>query len=168
MARGENGMGGECAFETNLKIIVGGGMYRPLHRVRARMYEPARRSRTPAQNSSASTCFYISKNGKVCHNERITSEDTVMSLNVSLPPELEARVRQKVESGLYGSASEVIREALRLFEAYENARAATLASLRADISQGMADIEAGSVREIDPEEIKRRGRRLLQQRQAVK
>lgn len=91
-----------------------------------------------------------------------------MSLNVSLPPELEARVRQKVESGLYGSASEVIREALRLFEAYENARAATLASLRADISQGMADIEAGSVREIDPEEIKRRGRRLLQQRQAVK
>jgi antitoxin ParD1/3/4 len=91
-----------------------------------------------------------------------------MSLNVSLPPELEARVRQKVESGLYGSASEVIREALRLFEAYENARAATLTSLRADIAQGMADIDAGRVGETDPEEIKRRGRQLLQQRQAVK
>ena len=129
---------------------------------------PACRSRTPAQNSSASTCFFMPKNGKVCHNERITSEDPVLSLNVSLPPELEARVRQKVESGLYGSASEVIREALRLFEAYENARAATLASLRADISQGVADIEAGSVREIDPEEIKQRGRRLLQQRQTEK
>jgi antitoxin ParD1/3/4 len=91
-----------------------------------------------------------------------------MSLNVSLPPELEARVRQKVESGLYGSASEVIREALRLFEAYEDARAATFAALRADISQGMADIEAGRVREIDPQDIKRRGRQLQQQRRKVK
>lgn len=91
-----------------------------------------------------------------------------MSLNVSLPPELEARVRQKVESGLYGSASEVIREALRLFESYENVRAATLTSLRADISQGLADIKAGRVREIDPEEIKTHGRQLLQQRKVVK
>lgn len=39
-----------------------------------------------------------------------------MSLNVSLPVELENRVREHVASGLYGSASEVIREALRLFE----------------------------------------------------
>ena len=38
-----------------------------------------------------------------------------MALNVSLPKELEARVREHVASGLYGSASEVIREALRLF-----------------------------------------------------
>ena len=30
-----------------------------------------------------------------------------MSLNVSLPPELETRVRQRVESGMYGSASDV-------------------------------------------------------------
>ena len=87
-----------------------------------------------------------------------------MSLNVSLPPELEARVRQKVESGLYGSASEVIREALRLFESYENVRAATFTTLHADISQGMADIAAGKVREIDPEYIKAHGRQLLQQR----
>ncbi len=41
-----------------------------------------------------------------------------MSLNVSLPPELESRVRAHVASGMFGSASEVIREALRLFEAY--------------------------------------------------
>jgi antitoxin ParD1/3/4 len=41
-----------------------------------------------------------------------------MSMNVTLPPELEERVRQRVESGKYGSASEVIREALNLFEAY--------------------------------------------------
>ena len=53
-----------------------------------------------------------------------------MSINVSLPPELENRVRQHVESGLYSSASEVIREALRLFEAYQGVQAANLASLK--------------------------------------
>jgi len=63
-----------------------------------------------------------------------------MSLNVSLPPELENRVRQHVESGLYSSASEVIREALRLFEAYQGVQAANLVSLKADITQGVADI----------------------------
>jgi antitoxin ParD1/3/4 len=35
------------------------------------------------------------------------------SMNISLPDELHALVQQKVASGLYGSASEVIREAIR-------------------------------------------------------
>ena len=42
-----------------------------------------------------------------------------MTINSSLPAEMEARVREHVASGLYGSASEVVREALRLFEAYQ-------------------------------------------------
>lgn len=87
-----------------------------------------------------------------------------MSLNVSLPPELENRVRQHVESGLYSSASEVIREALRLFEAYQSVQAANLASLKAGIAQGVADIEAGRVRELDMNEIKQRGRATLASR----
>jgi antitoxin ParD1/3/4 len=83
-----------------------------------------------------------------------------VSLNVSLPVELENRVRQHVESGLYSSASEVIREALRLFEAYQGVQAANLAALKADIAVGMADISAGRVRSLDIDEIKRRGREL--------
>jgi len=35
-------------------------------------------------------------------------------LNVSLPPKLEALIDKQVKSGLYTSASEVVREALRL------------------------------------------------------
>ena len=81
-----------------------------------------------------------------------------MSLNVSLPLELENRVRQHVESGLYGSASEVIREALRLFEAYQGMQAANLAALQAEIAQGMADVQAGRVREVGMSRIKERGR----------
>lgn len=87
-----------------------------------------------------------------------------MSLNVSLPPELENRVRRHVESGLYGSASEVIREALRLFEAYQEMRAASLVALKTDIDQGIADIKAGKAREIDIEAIKQRGRAALASR----
>lgn len=90
-----------------------------------------------------------------------------MSLNVSLPPELENRVRQHVESGLYGSASEVIREALRLFEAYQSIQAANLSALQADIAQGMADIQAGRVREVSMSSIKERGRASLAKSKAA-
>ncbi|HEX3843108.1 MAG TPA: type II toxin-antitoxin system ParD family antitoxin [Steroidobacteraceae bacterium] len=41
-------------------------------------------------------------------------------MNVSLTPELEQYIRRKVESGLYGNASEVVREALRLLVARES------------------------------------------------
>ena len=86
--------------------------------------------------------------------------EPTMSLNVSLPPELENRVRQHVESGLYSSASEVIREALRLFEAYQGVQAANLAALKTDIAQGVADITAGRVREVSMSSIKERGRAI--------
>ena len=46
-----------------------------------------------------------------------------MTLNINLTPQLEKLVRQKVESGRYNSASEVVREALRLMEEQRTARA---------------------------------------------
>lgn len=90
-----------------------------------------------------------------------------MSMNVSLPPELEARVRQRVESGMYGSASEVIREALRLFEAYEQVKAVKLDSLRQDIAKGMDDAKQGRVKKIDFPSLKQQGRQLLKKRKAA-
>ena len=66
-----------------------------------------------------------------------------MSLNVSLPTEMENRVREHVASGMYGSASEVIREALRLFEAYQAARSSAMAALKADIVQGLGEYTQG-------------------------
>jgi antitoxin ParD1/3/4 len=90
-----------------------------------------------------------------------------MSMNVSLPPELEARVRQRVETGMYGSASEVIREALRLFEAYEEVRSAKLESLRLDIARGIDDVKSSRVSEINIADIKQRGRELLASRNAA-
>ncbi len=84
-----------------------------------------------------------------------------MTLNVSLPLELETRVREHVASGLYGSASEVIREALRLFEAYQTVQTSSLIALKIDIAKGMADVHAGRVTEMDMAAIKSHGRTLL-------
>ena len=90
-----------------------------------------------------------------------------MSMNVSLPPELEARVRQRVESGMYGSASEVIREALRLFEAYEQIKTAKLDSLRQDIAKGLSDAKKGRAKEVDFEKLKQQGRKILRTRKTA-
>ncbi len=90
-----------------------------------------------------------------------------MSINVSLPSELEARVRQRVESGMYGSASEVIREALRLFEAYEQVKTAKLDSLRQDIAAGLKDVKNGQVKEIDFVSLKKQGRQILKTRKTA-
>lgn len=81
-----------------------------------------------------------------------------MSLNISLPAELESRVRQHVASGMYGSASEVIREALRLFEAYQAMQTASLEALKADVARGLADVQAGRVAPVAMNDVKARAR----------
>ena len=43
-------------------------------------------------------------------------------MNVNITPELEAFVNEKVKSGLYNSASEVIRESLRLLKEHDEIR----------------------------------------------
>ena len=79
-----------------------------------------------------------------------------MTMNVNLTPQLDAMVRHKVASGLYNSASEVIREALRLMEEQDRMRAAKLEQLRQDIRDGL---NSGEPTPWDPEEIKLEGRR---------
>ena len=67
-------------------------------------------------------------------------------MNVSLTPELERRIAERVESGLYDDASEVVREALRLlFEREEAARQRWLHTLQADIQLGYDQAERGEL-----------------------
>jgi len=79
-----------------------------------------------------------------------------MTMNINLTPQLEDMVRRKVASGLYASASEVVREALRLMEEQDRVRAAKLEQLRQDIFEGL---NSGEPTPWDPEEIKREGRK---------
>ena len=59
-------------------------------------------------------------------------------MHVSLTPELEARVRAKIDSGLYNNASEVIREALRFMDTHEDwIHDLKIAKLREQIQVGI-------------------------------
>ena len=64
-------------------------------------------------------------------------------MNVSLTPELEAMVAEKVKSGLYNSASEVVREGLRLVREQDQLREIRLNELRAEIQKGIDSLERG-------------------------
>ena len=57
-------------------------------------------------------------------------------MNISLTPNLEALVQEKVDSGLYNNASEVIREALRLMHDRDKRDAAKLERLRQEAALG--------------------------------
>ncbi len=78
-----------------------------------------------------------------------------MGMNVNLTPQLEELVRAKVASGLYTSASEVVREALRLMDEQDRLRAAKLEQLRDDIRQG---VNSGPSKAWNANEVKREGR----------
>lgn len=78
-----------------------------------------------------------------------------MGMNINLTRQLEDLVRRKVESGLYNSASEVVREALRLMEEQDQVKAAKLDQLRRDVREGL---DSGPASVWDPEVVKRSGR----------
>jgi antitoxin ParD1/3/4 len=83
--------------------------------------------------------------------------EAAVPMNVNLTPQLEEMVRQKVSSGLYTSASEVIREALRLLEEQDRLRTAKLDQLRHDVQDGL---NSGPATPWDVEEMKREGRKI--------
>lgn len=64
-------------------------------------------------------------------------------MNVSLTPELEAFVETRVKSGFYTSASEVIREGLRLLAEQDVLKQRRMALLDAEIDKGLASLKAG-------------------------
>jgi len=86
-------------------------------------------------------------------------------MNVSLTPELERLVSQKVSSGMYQTASEVVREALRLLSDRDERKAA---ELRQDLRRALDQVERGQHMDLDERgvkslarQVKARGRRAL-------
>ncbi|WP_426177546.1 type II toxin-antitoxin system ParD family antitoxin [Massilia sp. TWR1-2-2] len=78
-----------------------------------------------------------------------------MGMNIDLTPQLEEMVRQKVDSGLYTSANEVVHEALRLMDEKDQLHVARLDQLRQAIQEGL---DSGPAVELDADEVKRAGR----------
>lgn len=64
-------------------------------------------------------------------------------MNISITPELEKFIAAKVDSGMYQSASEVVREALRLLSEREEYRQKRIEELRREIEIGWQQAEKG-------------------------
>lgn len=72
-------------------------------------------------------------------------------MNISLTPELEDLVNSKVRSGMYHSASEVIRAGLRLLKQQDELRALRLQELRREIAKGVEQADRGEL--LDGEQV---------------
>ncbi len=66
-------------------------------------------------------------------------------MNISITSELENFINAKVKSGMYNSASEVVREALRMLAEEDEMRKNRLEKLRAEIQVGLDQVERGEV-----------------------
>ena len=94
----------------------------------------------------------------------LNPEQENRQMNISLTPELEQLVTDKVKSGMYQTSSEVIREGLRLLRERDE----RLQSLRRDIRAGFDAVDRGEFTDYDQsnvqdlaERVKSRGRKRL-------
>lgn len=92
-----------------------------------------------------------------------------MATSYSIGKHFEDMIHGLIESGRYSTASEVLRDGLRLIEEREERRKAKLEALRAEIQKGF---DSGPAEEFDPaefiKEIKARGREELAARKRAK
>jgi antitoxin ParD1/3/4 len=78
----------------------------------------------------------MSKFAIPCYDRREDRMRGEPAMNVSLTPELERYIADKVGSGLYSTASEVVREALRLLKATDAVPPQRTNDLKGDIERG--------------------------------
>jgi len=86
-------------------------------------------------------------------------------MNVSLTPELDRFVAEKVESGRYTSASEVVREALRLLEEHDRARSAQITAFNQELGARLASLDCGEC--VEPEVVRQRIERKSRERRKL-
>jgi antitoxin ParD1/3/4 len=77
-------------------------------------------------------------------------------MNVSLTPELERYVQEKVSTGMYYSASEVIREGLRLLQERDRMQEIQMQQLKQEIQTGL---DSGETTPLNMKEVKTQARR---------
>ena len=113
--------------------------------------------------ASSDTTTVLSMIDNVGHFSEIGSQGVSEFMNVNLTDRLEEFVRDKVDSGLYNSASEVVRDALRLLEEQDQFRKAKLEALRGEIQKGL---DSGPSAPLDMGVIKAKARKLFEAERA--
>ena len=76
-------------------------------------------------------------------------------MSVTLTPDIEAKIRERVDSGRYGDASEVIGDALLLLEERERSE-----HLNALLAVGLEQAKRGELVEFTPELLEEIDRRV--------
>jgi len=94
-------------------------------------------------------------------------------MNISLTKELENFIGELVASGMYFSASEVVRDGLRLLKEQEALKKIRHEELRSEIMLGVEDLRNGRSQTFNSgeevfEEIRKRGREKLAQKRKSK
>jgi antitoxin ParD1/3/4 len=88
-------------------------------------------------------------------------------MNVALSSLLEEVINRKVASGLYGSATEVISDALWLMEERDRLYEARLQQLREDVAVGLTQADEGCLVPLDVEAIRSKARQQFSLRQGM-
>lgn len=88
-------------------------------------------------------------------------------MNISLTKEFEKYINQKVKSGMYHSASEVIRAALRHFQEEEAEKEKKRSALRKLLQVGLNQARRGEAKEINYDELKEEIRRRSARRRKL-
>ncbi|KYC36563.1 CopG family transcriptional regulator [Scytonema hofmannii PCC 7110] len=85
-------------------------------------------------------------------------------MNVHLGETLDKFVAELIDSGLYQSQSEVIREGLRLLKEREDLRVLRLEELRREVQKGLDSLASCEGTPLDIEHIKAEGRKRVASR----
>jgi antitoxin ParD1/3/4 len=64
---------------------------------------------------------------------------TAEKISITLTPEMNRMIKSRVEAGEYGSTSELIREALRVWQKRDEEHYARIAGIRSRINASIAD-----------------------------
>jgi len=95
-------------------------------------------------------------------------------MNISLGSQWEKFIAVYVRSGRYLSASEVVREGLRLLQEREQVRQVSLEQLRKEIGKGVRQLDRGECVDLDDlglkkhlNDVKARGRQRLAKEKAA-
>ena len=64
-------------------------------------------------------------------------------MSISLSPDLERQITEKVESGAYDSANEVVRQAMQLLSTKDEYCGTCVEALRGEIQKGIDSLDKG-------------------------
>lgn len=82
-------------------------------------------------------------------------------MDLPLTPEVERLINERLESGMYDSANEVIHEAVRLLKERDELQPHRQEELRREIAVGLAEADQGDLAPLDIEVVKAEGRRMI-------